>query len=108
MLGEDFYNERKLYENMLKNMQAQENFPRNAYVCITDDVSEITEAGNDLSDDVGTYLEQLLEKKQQQEGLVLVTIGDLIDENDNESITYRIPYVTVEDEEIQINCIEYE
>ena len=108
LLGEDFYNERKLYEGMLKNMQEQEKFPRNAYVCITDDVNEITEAGNDLSEDVGTYLEQLLEKKQQQEGLVLVTIGDLIDENDNESITYRIPYVTVENEEIQINCIEYE
>ena len=42
------------------------------------------------------------------ENLMKSKIRDLIDENDNESITYRIPYVTVENEEIQINCIEYE
>lgn len=102
LLGEKFYEDKQAYTNMLKNLQSEESFPRNAYVCIASDVEDIKDSGEELSEDVGTYLEQLLEKKQSENGLTLVTIGDLIDENDNDTITYQIPYVKVDNDKIVI------
>ena len=42
-------------------------------------------------------------KKQSENGLTLVTIGDLIDENDNDTITYQIPYVKVDNDKLVIH-----
>lgn len=105
LLGKSYFEDTKQQSKMLKSLQTHENIPRNAYVLVADDVDDIIKNSGELSEDLGTYLEQLLEKKQKEEGLFLVTIGDLIDENDNSTIYYEVPFLELRDKEYVIETV---
>ena len=69
------------YDLMIETLRQEETFPRNTYVAAVDDVNHYFELNDSMNNDIGSYIETLLEKKQREEGLELVTIGDLMDED---------------------------
>ena len=92
---EDFLEEKKAYEGMLDYLAKQEDFPRNTYVCAVDDIEELMEIEENLPQDVGTYLELYLTNHEEKKDRLL-TLGDLIDEKENQEMVLYIPYLDVE------------
>ncbi|MBR4027183.1 MAG: hypothetical protein IKJ01_06450, partial [Lachnospiraceae bacterium] len=91
-----------LYNDMLDTLLTTEEFPRNTYVCITNDVSDFLEFAEGLEDDLGTYLEQYLEHHEKKKERLL-TLGDLLDEKANQDMILYIPYLDIEDNYVEWN-----
>lgn len=100
LLGEALIENYGQYERMLEELQQDESFPRNTYVCITADVKGVLEQDEQRSMDIGSYLEELIENHDRKENRKLPTIGNLIDEKDNRRRTLEIPYIEVENDTI--------
>lgn len=81
ILGKSFLKRDDDYELMIETLKQEETFPRNTYVVAVDDTNHYFELNDSMNNDIGSYIETLLEKKQREEGLELVTIGDLMDED---------------------------
>lgn len=88
-----------LYEKLLAQLAKEETFPRNVYVCAANDAEEILAAGELMAEDLGNYIETLLENLAPDAG-ALPTIGALIDALANKGETPRMPYLKVEGENI--------
>lgn len=101
LLGEDFVKNQQAYQNMLDTLAETEQFPRNTYVCITDEISDILEIADKLPEDVGSYLENYLENHKKEENN-LISLGDLIDEQENQKLVLYAPYFEVEDDVVQM------
>lgn len=100
VMEDDFLEEKQAYEQMLKSLAKQEDFPRNTIVCVVDDMEELLEIDKNLPQDTGTYLEEYL-KNHEGEKVQLLTLGDLIDEQANGEIVLYLPYLEVEDNYVQ-------
>lgn len=100
VLEEDFIKQIQLYEEMIDYLAQTEEFPRNTYVCAVDDVEELMEIETDLSQELGTYLEEYLNKNENAKGDIL-TLGDLMDEKENKKMVLYIPYLEVEDSYVE-------
>ena len=100
LLGEALIENHVQYERMLEELQQDESFPRNTYVCITADVKAVLEQDEQRSMDIGSYLEELIENHDRKENRKLPTIGNLIDEKDNRRRALEIPYIEVENDTI--------
>jgi hypothetical protein len=96
VLGENFL-QTEQYDAMLTYLQETEIFPRNTYVCTTDDTRALYEIEGDLPEDLGTYLESYLQKQGEERGITLPDLGDLLDARINGSGLVELPYLTVED-----------
>lgn len=96
VLEEDLLEEKDAYEDMLESLMDTENFPRNTYVCVVDEVDDLDEMGKSISQDLGTYLEEYL-KKQEEKKNRLLTLGDLMDEKENQTMVLYLPYLEVEE-----------
>ncbi len=96
LLGEDLVNNKQVYRDMIATLAETEEFPRNTYICITEDISDILEIVDKLPEDVGSYLENYLENHKQKEDN-LISLGDLIDEQENQNLILYAPYFEVED-----------
>lgn len=81
ILGQSFLEREDDYDLMIETLRQEETFPRNTYVVAVDDTDYYFELNDSMNNDIGSYIETLLEKKQREEGLELVTIGDLMDED---------------------------
>lgn len=81
ILGKRFLAREDDYDLMIETFRQEETFPRNTYVAAVDDTDYYFELNDSMNNDIGSYIETLLEKKQREEGLELVTIGDLMDED---------------------------
>lgn len=81
ILGKSFLEREDDYDLMIETLRQEETFPRNTYVAAVDDVNHYYELNDSMNNDIGSYIETLLEKKQREEGLELVTIGDLMDDD---------------------------
>lgn len=95
-IGEDFLENEDEYNKMLDFLQEQETFPRNAYVCIVPRTAELISIEDGLSDDAGTYLESFLKNHEYGKTEELVTLGKLMDEQENCRKVLELPYITVE------------
>lgn len=84
------------YGAMLDYLAQTEDFPRNTYVCAVEDVDEMFELEKNISQDLGTYLEEYL-KQQEDKKDRLLTLGDLLDERANQSFVLYMPYFEVEE-----------
>lgn len=96
VLEGDLTEQKKVYEDMLETLMYTESFPRNTYVCVVDEVDDLYEMEKSLSLDLGTYLEEYL-KKQEEKKNRLLTLGDLIDEKENQAMVLYLPYLEVEE-----------
>lgn len=96
VLEEDLLEVPKLYNEMLEVLTMTEEFPRNTYVCVVDDIEDLMEMEKTLPQDLGTYLEEYLmhhEKKNEH----MVSLGDLLDEKENKELVLFLPYVEAEE-----------
>lgn len=96
VLGTALINEKEQYDDMLAWLRKSEVFPRNTYVCMTDDVQALSEVEESLSDDLGSYLESFLLKQETDQQTRLVNLGKLLDEQVNQMEEIHIPFITVE------------
>lgn len=100
VLEEDFMEQVKIYEEMIDYLAELEEFPRNTYVCAVEDVEDLLEIEKDLPQELGTYLEEYLNKQENAKGDIL-TLGDLMDEKENKKMVLYIPYLEVEDSYVE-------
>lgn len=87
--------QRALYEKLLEQIAEEETFPRNVYVCAANDVGKLMDMGNVMAEDIGTYIETLLENLAP-DARKLPTIGKLMDEFANGGESLWLPYLKPE------------
>ena len=88
------------YNVMLQHLSETEIFPRNTYVCVVDDIEDLYELEKNISQDIGTYLEEYLKKHEEKKDRLL-TLGDLMDEQKNQTMILYLPYFEVEDNYVE-------
>lgn len=93
---EDFLEHKGAYETLVTELSEKEKFPRNTYVCVIDDVEELFEMEREISQDLGTYVEEYLKTHEENKSRLL-TLGDLIDEQANQTFVLYFPYLDVEE-----------
>jgi len=96
VLEEDLLEQKVQYDTMLDEQAETEAFPRNTYVCVIDDVDDLFEMEKNISQDLGTYLEEYLKKHEEKKDRLL-TLGDLLDEKQNQQMVLYLPYLEVEE-----------
>lgn len=102
VIEEDLLEESKAYAQMLDSLSAEEELPRNTYVCVVEDIEELMELESNLPQDLGSYLEEYLTNHEEKKDRLL-TLGDLIDEKENEEMVLYLPYLDIEE-----NYVEWE
>ncbi len=102
VMEESFLDEKSAYMEMLDVLAQTEDFPRNTYVCVVSDVEALMEMEENLPQDIGTYLEAYLDNHELNKGYMM-TLGDLMDEKENEKMVIYLPFLKVEE-----NYVEWE
>lgn len=97
VLGEKFLQDKKTFYDMLDTLTVTERYPRNTYVCVTEDVSTLLETEENLPQDLGTYLELFLQKHESDGQIRHQNLGTLLDERKNRREAVELPYISVED-----------
>lgn len=100
VLEEDLLQEKDAFNQMLDYLAENEYFPRNTYVCAVDDVEDLFKIEEKLSQDLGTYLEEYISKHEEGKSHIL-TLGDLLDEKENQTLILYMPYLDIEDDYIE-------
>ena len=100
VLGKNFVEERKAFDEMLVSLKKTELFPRNTYVCVTGDVESLLAVEENLPEDLGTYLEMYLENHESDQQIKLINLGKLLDERENRKEAINIPCLGVENDAI--------
>ena len=95
VFGEGILKNEAAYHDMLETLAESEEFPRNTYVCVVDDVEALVELKDELSQEIGSYLEEYLEHHEEKKNKIL-SLGDLIDEERNHDMILFLPYLKVE------------
>ncbi len=96
VLEDDLLEEEKDYNEMLEILAETEEFPRNTYVCAVEDLEALLEMDKNLPQELGTYLEEYL-NNQETSVEEIVTLGDLIDQKENQLMELSIPYLFTEE-----------
>lgn len=91
------YLEKGDYDEMLSELKKTELFPRNTYVCVTDDVETLFETEPNLPEDLGTYLELFLQDHESDLRIKLMNLGKLLDESENRKEAVELPFLCVRD-----------
>jgi hypothetical protein len=84
------------YDAMLSYIRETELFPRNTYVCVTDDTYALYEIEGDLPEDLGSYLESFLLRQAKERSFDLPDLGDLLDARANRDGGVDLPYLALE------------
>lgn len=99
VFGMDILKNTDAYEQMLISLAKSEEFPRNTYVVVVDDIDRLFALGEELKVDLGTYLEEYLDHHEEKKTRML-TLSDLMDEIYNQSMIRFAPYLVVEKEQL--------
>lgn len=100
VMEEDLLEEKNAFNKMLDYLDETETFPRNTYVCVVDDVEDLLRLEEKVSQDLGSYLEEYITKHEEGKSHIL-TLGDLLDEKENQTMILYMPYLEVEDNYIE-------
>ena len=65
-------------------------------MCVVDDAEELLELEKHLPQDLGTYLEEYLKNHEAQKNKLL-TLGDLLNEKENQMMILYLPYLEADD-----------
>ena len=95
VLGERLMNNETAYHEMLDMLARSEEFPRNTYVCVVEDVEALVKLRDKLPQEIGTYLEEYLENHEEKQ-TKLLSLGDLLDEEKNHDMSLLLPYLKIE------------
>ena len=97
VLGEKFIRDERAFYDMLDTLADKELYPRNTYLCVTEDISALFETEEKLPQDLGTYLELFLQNHESDPQIRLENLGRLLDESKNRRQVVELPYISVED-----------
>jgi hypothetical protein len=100
VIEDDLMQQKNEYNQMLDYLAENEHFPRNTYVCVVDDIEDLFELEINLSQDLGTYIEEYINKHEEKNAHIL-TLGDLLDEKENQTLILYIAYLEIEDNYIE-------
>ena len=100
VLEEEFLQNEEQYVRLLEQIKAEETFPRNVYACVTDNAGKIIAAGDLITEDIGVYIEELLENKDTSNAKDLPTVGQLMDDLANRKKNLDLPYLTVDGDRV--------
>lgn len=100
VLEEDLLEQPDAYDKVLTELADTERFPRNTYVCAVDDVEDLFELEKNISQDIGTYLEEYIKTHEAQKNRLL-TLGDLLDEKANGVFILYLPYLEAEENYVE-------
>jgi stage II sporulation protein R len=100
VLEEAFLADADAYESLLTDIQEEDTYPRNTYVCVTADAEALRKLQEQNVLDLGEYLEELLENGTADPVKDLPTIGKLIDEKENRQKTLYLPYLVVDGDSV--------
>lgn len=100
VLEEEFLQNEEQYVRLLEQLKAEETFPRNVYACVTDNAGKIIAAGDLITEDIGVYIEELLENKDTSNAKDLPTVGQLMDDLANRKKNLDLPYLTVDGDRV--------
>ena len=103
VFSEAFLQNREAFSQTVEYLQESGLFPRNVYVCVTDDVGALMEAEKNLPSDVGSYLETYLQNQESERGEELVNLGTVLDESENHRKTLQQPFLAVENDSVLWN-----
>ena len=98
VLGECFLADSDQFNRMVELLEQESDFPRNTYVCVTDQAGTLLGVNESLSENLGTYLEQLFENDASVDADGLPTLGSLFDASKNRLETLFLPYLTVQED----------
>ncbi len=102
VLGKDLAQNERALKAMLNFLTKTEEFPRNTYVCVVEDVEGLLKIDKELPQDLGTYLEEYLVKHEAKQSRLL-TLGDLMDEMKNGELVLYAPFLSPKE-----NYVEWE
>lgn len=100
VLESDLLENETAYVEVLDYLAETEEFPRNTYVCAVDDIKDLLEIDQNLPQDIGTYLEEYLKNHEEKKDRLL-TLGDLIDEKENQMMILYMPYLDVKENYVE-------
>jgi stage II sporulation protein R len=96
VFDEAFLEDAAAYEELLSTLQCEDTYPRNVYVCVTADAGRLMEQQDVMEEELGDYLEELLENHAPESVQSLPTIGGLMDEKENRRKTLYLPYLVTD------------
>lgn len=100
VIGESLLTDTKRFHETLDYLREREVFPRNSYVCVTEDIEALLETEASLPEDEGSYLEKFLQHHESDHEIKLTNLGTLLDEQMNRRLKLELPYVSVEEDAI--------
>lgn len=100
VIGESLLRDTTQFNETLDYLRESEIFPRNTYVCVTGEIETLLEKADSLPEDEGSYLEKFLQHHESDHEIALTNLGTLLDEQINQRLTLKLPYVSVEDDAI--------
>lgn len=92
VIGKNFLENETAYADMIKLLAETEEFPRNTYICVTEDTEKLIALKEELPDELGAYLEEYLENHEDGNGKI-ISLGDLIDEQANKDRILYAPFL---------------
>lgn len=89
LLGEAFVDNHARMEEMLELLTEEERYPRNCYVCVTEDTSKVLELST--GEEAGRFLEEYLTLHYED----VVTLGDVLNAHDNGEKQIELPLLDI-------------
>lgn len=95
VLGQELLEDEEAVEELLGILAANPKIPRNTYVVVAENPSEILELNETLQEkeSAGTYLEELLEGNASMKETAYPTLGKLYQERENRQETLFLPFL---------------
>lgn len=97
VLEQDFLENEKLYGDFLEVLKDFPRISKNILVYVTKDVSELTALSGEMDENMGTFLEEMLQGNPNYDGRHQVTLGTILNDWQDERRNLLLPYLTPEE-----------
>lgn len=90
VMGTRLLNDKEQMADMLETLSREESYPRNAYICASNDIESLMDVS--LDNELGNYLVTYMDEHVEH----IVTLGDLLNSYQNGKTGIQIPDMEVE------------
>lgn len=94
--------EKASFTEVITELAKLEEYPRNTYVCVVEEIEKLKGIEEKLPQDLGTYLEEYL-NNHETDVRRLPTLGELMDEAKNHTLTVEVPVLSVKENYVEWN-----
>lgn len=103
ILSRELFCQEKELTVLLSCMEEQNVISRNTLLFVTDqNPGELVGCSEQIKDNVGNYLQELITSNQDFDADAVVTLGDLLNASHNQNETWMIPRVEVTQEKLEL------